>query len=245
MKIGILETGELTDDLSAKHGDYPSLFTRFLHAIDPNIDFHSVKILDGELPASPNDAEGWIITGSKHGVYEDHFWIDPLKEFIRSSVTARVPLAGVCFGHQILAEALGGKVEKSEKGWGLGVHDYTIAAKPSWMTGLNASFSGHAVHQDQVIELPETATDIATSNFCPYAALVYGDPEAPAALSVQPHPEFSASFVDDLIAARVPDVFSAEQADKARATLGLTVHNKDWANWIHSFLDVSTARNRQ
>ena len=245
MKIGILETGELTDDLSKKYGDYPSLFARMLHAVNPEIDFHSVKVLEGELPKAPRDAHGWIITGSKYGVYENHFWIDPLKEFIRLSVNTNTPLAGICFGHQILAEALGGKVEKSHKGWGLGVHNYTVTTKPSWMEGINGAFAGHAVHQDQVIILPETATVIASSEFCPYAALVYGDPESPNALSVQPHPEFSADFIHDLIETRVPDVFSKEQADKARATLGRPVDNEDWANWIHSFLVLAAAPNKK
>ena len=245
MKIGILETGEISDDLLGKHGDYPSMFTRLLHTIDPDVDFFSVKILNGELPKRPDDADGWIITGSKFGVYEDLPWIEPLKKFIRTSIDHKIPLAGICFGHQILAEALGGKVEKSKKGWGLGVHDYTVETKPTWMRGLNDVFSGHAVHQDQITKLPETATVIASSEFCPYAALVYGDPENPDALSVQPHPEFSADFVDDLIELRVPEVFSEDDASKARATLGLPVHNEDWALWIHKFLDLAATHDKK
>jgi len=243
MKIGILETGEISDDLYDKHGDYPTMFKALLHAIDPDVDFFSVRVLEGELPSSADAADGWIITGSKFGVYEDLPWIDPLKVFIRAAVDKKIPIAGICFGHQILAEALGGKVEKSHKGWGLGVHDYEIEAKPSWMEGAHEGFSGHAVHQDQIIELPESATVIASSEFCPYAALVYGDPENPDALSVQPHPEFSADFIDDLIEIRVPEVFSEDLASEARASLGLPVHNSDWALWIHRFLDLAAAHN--
>lgn len=245
MKIGILETGEISDDLLDKHGNYPSMFERLLHAIDPEVDFISFKVLDGELPETPDEADGWIITGSKFGVYEDLPWIELLKKFIQTAVKLDIPLAGICFGHQILAEALGGKVEKSHKGWGLGVHDYDIEAKPSWMHGIDKGFSGHAVHQDQVIELPESATVIASSEFCPYAALVYGDLENPVALSVQPHPEFSAEFIEDLIRIRVPHVFSEDDASKARATLGLPVHNEDWALWIHKFLDLAATHNKK
>ncbi|MGE4612467.1 MAG: type 1 glutamine amidotransferase [Paracoccaceae bacterium] len=239
MKIGILETGEISDDLVGKHGDYPSMYMSLLHAIDPSVDFFGVKVLEGKLPESPDEADGWIITGSKYGVYEDLPWIEPLKNFIRTSVKHKIPVAGICFGHQILAAALGGTVEKSHKGWGLGVHDYDIEARPSWMKGAGKRFSGHAVHQDQVIKLPESATVIATSEFCPFAALVYGDPENPDALSVQSHPEFSAGFLDDLIEIRVPEVFSEGDASNARATLGLPVDNNDWALWIHSFLELA------
>lgn len=244
MKIGILETGEISDDLKGKHGDYPSMFKNLLHAIDPSVNFFGVKVLDGKLPESPQDADGWIITGSKFGVYEDLPWISTLKNFIKASVEQKVPLAGICFGHQILAEALGGAVEKSHKGWGLGVHDYSIEARPSWMEGSDSGFSGHAVHQDQVVKLPESATAIATSEFCPFAALVYGDPESPDALSVQSHPEFSADLIDDLIEIRVPGVFSKEDASQARATLGLPVNNNDWALWIHKFLKLAASREK-
>ena len=244
MKIGILETGEISDDLLDKHGNYPSMFERLLHAIDPKVDFFGVRVLDGELPKSPKDADGWIITGSKFGVYDDLPWIEPLKKFIQNAIEHKVPLAGICFGHQILAEALGGKVEKSDRGWGLGVHDYKLETKPRWMQGTDDGFSGHAVHQDQVVKLPESATVLASSEFCPYAALVYGDPENPDALSVQPHPEFSTDFIEDLIKIRVPDVFSEVDASKARATLGLPVHNEDWALWIHNFLNLASTHNK-
>lgn len=242
MKVGILETGEISEDLYDKHGDYPTMFKALLHAIDPDVEFFSVRILEGELPEKPGAADGWIITGSKFGVYEDLPWIKPLKTFIQATVSEKIPMAGICFGHQILAQALGGEVEKSHKGWGLGVHDYRIDDKPTWMKGSHTGFSGHAVHQDQIIRLPDTATVIASSEFCPYAALVYGDPENPDALSVQPHPEFSADFIDDLIGIRVPHVFSEDLATAARATLGSPVNNAEWALWIHSFLDLAANR---
>ena len=64
------------------------------------------------FPEGIHDADGWLITGSRHGAYEDHPWIPPLEEFIRDAYAAQVPLVGICFGHQIIAQAMGGKVEK-------------------------------------------------------------------------------------------------------------------------------------
>lgn len=245
MKIGILETGEIPETLHVKHGDYPSMFMRLIGQIAPNTTFVSYKALNGELPDTPTDTDGWIITGSRHGVYESLPWIAPLKEFLRDCLTQKVPVAGICFGHQILAEAMGGRVEKSNKGWGLGVHEYTVDKPLSWMNGFENGFATHALHQDQITRLPADTTVIASSDFCEYAALVYGDPESPDAFSVQPHPEFSSSFVDELIEQRTPEVFEAGLANTARETLGQHVDNDKWAHWIYKFLAQAADRRKE
>ena len=154
MKIGILETGEVHPDLKARHGDYPAMFEALLRTADPALEFAVVRVVAGEMPAAPTQADAWLVTGSRHGVYDDLPWIEPLKAFLRAAVAARVPVIGICFGHQILAEALGGRAVKSDKGWGLGVQDYELAARPGWMDGLPDRFAVRALHQDQVVELP-------------------------------------------------------------------------------------------
>lgn len=239
MKIGVLETGEIPENLLDKHGDYPSMFAQMLQRENPEIEVFAVKVCNGEMPAAPTDADGWIITGSRHGVYDDLPWIAPLKTFLRGCVEAGVPVAGICFGHQILAEALGGKVEKSDKGWGIGVHDYKVENLPTWMEDMGDGFSGHAVHQDQIVNLPPDATVVASSDFCDYAALVYGDPENPKAISVQPHPEFTAQYVGDLIDGRLAPVLSEDLAQSARDSLGRKVHNAEWGRWINRFLTLA------
>lgn len=243
MKIGILETGEIPESLLDIHGDYPSMFARMLQDENPDLEIVPFKVLNGEMPTSPDVVDGWVITGSRHGVYDDLPWIDPLKEFLRECVRQKVPVAGICFGHQILAEALGGKVEKSDKGWGIGVHDYHAKNAPVWMKGMDQGFSGHAVHQDQIVKLPPDATVVASSEFCEFAALVYGDPESPDAISVQPHPEFSADFIDDLIDSRLANLLTEDLADTARNSLGQRVHNDEWGGWINRFLELASKRN--
>jgi GMP synthase-like glutamine amidotransferase len=143
---------------------------------------------------------------------------------------------GICFGHQILAEALGGRATKSEKGWGLGVQDYELVARPRWMDGLPERFAVRALHQDQVVRLPRDATVLARSPHCEFAALAYGDPEAPDAVSLQPHPEFGPEFMDELLVLRAGVAFPEAAADVARASLVRPVENEAWARLITAYL---------
>jgi GMP synthase-like glutamine amidotransferase len=241
MKIGILETGEVHPDLEARHGDYPAMFQALLRTADPTLDFATVRVVAGEMPASPSQADAWLVTGSRHGVYDDLPWIEPLKAFLRACVAARVPVVGICFGHQILAEALGGRAVKSDRGWGLGVQEYELAARPGWVRGLPDRFAVRALHQDQVTALPPGATVLARSPHCEFAALVYGDPEAPDAVSLQPHPEFGPDYMEDLLALRAGTAFSLEAAAAARASLGRPVDSGAWARLNVDFLRRAAA----
>jgi GMP synthase-like glutamine amidotransferase len=236
MKIGILETGEVHPDLKARHGDYPAMFEALLRTADPGLEFAVVRVVAGEMPATPHQADAWLVTGSRHGVYDDLPWIEPLEAFLRAAVAARVPVIGICFGHQILAEALGGRVVKSDKGWALGVQDYDLVARPGWMAGLPDRFAVRALHQDQVVELPPGATVLARSPQCAYAAIAYGDPEAPDAITLQPHPEFGPEFMDELLALRAGTAFPVEAAAAARKSLERPVESADWARLIVAFL---------
>lgn len=236
MKIGVLETGAVDPDLAARHGDYPAMFARLLGAVDPELEFATVRVVAGEMPAAPAQADGWLVTGSRHGVYDDLPWIAPLKAFLRDCIAAGAPVVGVCFGHQILAEAMGGRVVKSDQGWALGVQDYDVVARPGWMAGVPDRFAVRALHQDQIVALPAGATVLARSAQCAVAALAYGDPEAPDAISLQPHPEFAPEFIDELIARRAGAAFPVEAAAAARASLIRPAHDADWARIIVGYL---------
>ncbi len=203
MKIGILMAGLLPDDLVAKHGQYDALYKRFLEG--NGFEFVSYRVVENQFPNSVDDADGWLLTGSKHGAYEDHDWIAPLENFIRQAYDKNRPMVGICFGHQIFAQALGGKVEKFSGGWAVGKQTYALEE-----TGGDVDLM--AWHQDQVTSLPPEAKIVGSSPFCPYAALAYGN----TALTVQPHPEFDLEFVKDLFEARkemLPQEVMARQND--------------------------------
>src|SRR5699024_9937248 len=128
MRLGILETGKVNAALEDRHGAYPDMFARLYRAADPSIEMRSWSVVEGELPAAPEECDAWLITGSRHGVYDELPWIEGLKDFLRRARAARVPIIGICFGHQIMAEAFGGRAEKSAKGWGIGVQEYAVHA---------------------------------------------------------------------------------------------------------------------
>ncbi len=205
MKIGILRTGHCPDEFRPRFGNYDEFFKRFLAGHD--FEFTDYPVVDGVFPASAWDRDGWIVTGSKYGAYEDHDWIPPLEDFLRDSFTARVPIVGICFGHQILAQALGGRVEKFEGGWSVGVESYRL-------DGHEEAVQLIAWHQDQVIELPTGASVAGSSSFCRYAAIRYGD----QAYTLQPHPEFEADFVAGLIDSN-PGSLPQDIANKAITSL--------------------------
>ena len=202
MLIGILQTGMAPDAL-LDQGDYPDMFARLL---DGNgFTFRTFRVVDGQFPASTRDCDGWLITGSRHGAYEDHPWIPPLEEFIRDSFAAQVPVVGICFGHQIVAQAMGGKVERHAGGWAVGATDYDFGGQHLTL---------NAWHRDQVTKVPKNAKVVASNDFCRNAALLYDD----RAFTVQAHPEFRPEFIDGLMKTRgkglVPDEVMADAAKR-------------------------------
>lgn len=242
MLLGILETGRVNDQLINRHGDYPSMFGALFKAADPSVETRTWPVLDGVLPESPEDCDAWLVTGSKFGVYDPEPWIDPLKDFLRAVRAARVPLIGVCFGHQIMAEAFGGRAEKSAKGWGCGVHAYRFETVPAWISKADDRFEVHAMHQDQVTAIPEDATVLASSPFCEFAMLSYGDPELPDAISIQPHPEFGTDYARDLVALRTGNAIPESVGTEALSTFGRPVVATEFAEWCLAF--ISQARSR-
>ncbi|WP_374642059.1 type 1 glutamine amidotransferase [Tabrizicola sp.] len=208
MQIGILQTGASPDALRGEHGDYPDFFERLLQG--RGLAFRRFHVEAMEFPAGVQDCDGWLITGSRHGAYEDHPFIKPLEDFVRKAYAQHVPVVGICFGHQIIAQAMGGKVERYAGGWSVGPTDYDFGGE---------KFTLNAWHRDQVTLKPAMAEIVGSSDFCENAALLYDD----RIFTVQAHPEFPNSFVDGLMRTRgpglVPDELMAAARDRFQGPL--------------------------
>ncbi|MEM9139124.1 MAG: hypothetical protein AAGB15_04780 [Pseudomonadota bacterium] len=242
MRLGILQTGWVPDGFAERYGEYPDIFDRFYNHKDPSVTVAGYPVVANEVPTDPYECDAWLVTGSKYGVYDDQPWIGPLKTFLLAIRAARVPLIGICFGHQIMAEAFGGRAEKSDKGWGCGVHDYSFDQRPAWLGAQGPGFSMHAMHQDQVTAIPEDATRLASSPFCEYAMLSYGDADAPDAISIQPHPEFNEDFARDLVELRAVSMIPKDVSDTAMKSFGQPVHGDAFVRWSLDFIRGALAR---
>ncbi len=225
MKLAILETGRPPGQLADEFGDYPAMFEAMLGS---GFEVDSFDVQAGKLP-EPRAHDAYLITGSPAGVYDPLPWIAPLQQFIRAAKDAR--MVGVCFGHQVMAEALGGQVEKSDRGWGAGLHRYDVVRPEPWLDGAGTIFVP-ASHQDQVVAQPPNTEIVAQSDFTPFAALSWTDRPA---ISFQFHPEFSPAFAKALIEKRydiVPD------PDAAIASLDAPNDNARVGGWIRRFLEA-------
>jgi GMP synthase-like glutamine amidotransferase len=220
MLIGILQTGHAPEPLVAQSGTYPDMFRRLLSG--HGFEFRDHAVVDMDFPASVQDCDGWLLTGSRHGAYEDHPFIPPLEQFIRDAYAAGVPMVGICFGHQIIAQALGGKVERFSGGWAVGPQDYDFGGETIRL---------NAWHRDQVTERPPDAQTVATHPFCTHAALVYGD----RAFTVQAHPEFRPDFVAGLMETRGKGLVPEPLMDQARARLDQPLDDTTLAARIAAF----------
>jgi GMP synthase-like glutamine amidotransferase len=228
MRIGILETGRPPGHLERDFGRYDAMFARLL-----GCDVANYEVAAGRFPESIEDHAAYIVTGSAAGVYEDHDFIPPLKAFLREA-KGKATLVGICFGHQIMAEAFGGKVTKSERGWGIGLHRYDVWEPAPWMDRVE-SFAVPVSHQDQIVEQPPDSRIVAASPFTPFGVLAYEDQPA---ISFQCHPEFSHGFAEALIEhrrERLPD------PDAALESLREPDDRVQVGGWIRRFIESSSA----
>jgi len=228
VRIAILETGAPPRRL-AHHGDYPAMLRGILEGAGQ---FTTFDVQAGDFPADPSAYDAHLVTGSPAGVYDDLPWIAPLFDYLRAA-RGRTRMIGICFGHQAMAQAFGGEVIKSPKGYGLGLHTYRVENRAPWMIGNGDAVAVAVSHQDQVVTLPPGTTVLAGSEFTPFGALDYGD----GAISFQQHPEFDAPFAKALVEIRRGKLLTDEQTDAAIATLDQPNDRVLMAGWIRRFLE--------
>lgn len=231
MRIGILKTDAVRPEWVDEFGEYPQMFEQLLGSVDPTLEFVSYDVEEGEYPDDIGEVDAYLITGSKSSVYEDKEWIRVLEDFVRAIHAREMKLVGICFGHQIVAQALGGKTEKSEKGWGVGAHIASFEGFPEWHDGASSDFHLLVSHQDQVVQPAPGTVVLAGSDFCNNAVCQLGE----HILTFQAHPEFVKGYSENLLNLR-REVIGEDNYEQGMASLGKTLDRERVARWIATFL---------
>lgn len=232
MKVGLLECDHVREEFRPIAGDYRDMFPALFMPLAPDWEFVFYDVANGQFPASVDECEVYLCTGSKSSVYDDEPWIHALKAFVQQIKTHQKIFLGVCFGHQMLAEALGGKVQKSAVGWCVGIHEFTLQKPmPAWMTPLKERLNLLMMCQDQVHQLPPDSTVLASADDCPVAMFRVGE----RMLGVQAHPEFPLLYEEALMRSRVERI-GAEKTAKGVESLTLPLHSTQMAQWMVAFV---------
>lgn len=242
MHIGILRTDTVLEQFQSGHGDYPAMFRAAL--TDPAVlppalrgeppRFSDHAVFAGELP-DPEACDAYLITGSRHSVYDDLPWLPPLVRFLEAALAARRRVVGICFGHQLLAHYFGGETTRAETGWCVGVHDNRVLARQPWMEPAADRFGLLSSHRDQVRRLPEGAECFASTERCPYAGFVIRG----QAIAFQGHPEFTKPYAADLLRMRAEQLGPAVFAE-GMGSLEQSADSQLVSRWILNFLAEPT-----
>ncbi len=227
MKIGLLECDHVADKFRPIGGDYREMFPALL----PQLDMAFYDVCKGHFPDDVRECDAYICTGSKYSVYDEMDWIRQLKGFVREVHDQEKPFIGVCFGHQMMGEALGGKVQKAEAGWCLGVHSFQLQERPAWIKPPRKSFNLLMLCQDQIKALPPDSRVLASAADCPVGMFMVGK----HMLGIQAHPEFLKPYVKAIIKDRKERV-GAPKATAGLKSLRRVVHSPVVAQWMQAFL---------
>lgn len=233
MHIGILKTDSVLPKFSPTFGEYPEMFRSVLSLPGrEDLRFTTFDVEHFEYPENVNACDAFLITGSKKSVYDDEPWIHRLRDYVVNLHESRVKLIGICFGHQMVAHALGGKTEAAEVGWGVGVHTAKVIVRAPFMDPPRDEISLIVSHKDQVTELPKGAVLLATSEFCPHAAFQLGG----HILTFQGHPEFCKDYSKALMEYR-EEILGEEKFSQGIRSLQTDTDEAIIAYWILNFVD--------
>jgi GMP synthase-like glutamine amidotransferase len=229
---GLLVVGHVDERSRHIAGDYPELFADLLAPFDVRVVPYAVD--EDELPQSLRECDGWLCSPSRLSVYDDVPWIADVEEIIRTAIRDDHPFVGICFGHQLLAQALGGRVERAAGGWGVGVHEYEMLRHVAAMHPRLERCALIASHEDQVVEVPTGVDVIARADYCPVAGLAAGE----RVWSLQAHPEFVPELADELLSLRV-GLIGPERVEAARSSLRRPSDRGTVAAWIAATFGVA------
>lgn len=217
--------------ISAKaSGQYWDRFNVFFENAETKIKLKKYDIRNDEWPDSPEDCDGYVITGCGLSANDPDEWIAELIRFIRECYVGKVKMVGICFGHQVIAKAMGGTVELNPNGWGLGIKKQEVVLQRPWMKPPQKNFNIIASHKEHVVELPSNAEKLATSSHCKITAFDISD----LFLGFQGHPENS-SFTSGVSIDTRKDILDPEVYEKAKSSLVVEAEQKLIATWINNF----------
>ena len=231
MIIGILQADDLTDEVVQRYGRYAAMFEKLLSSADPKLEFQTYQVTQLEYPQHINECDVYLITGSKSSCYEDTQWIHRLKQFVVDCHEQEKKLLGICFGHQLIAHALGGMVQKYDRGWGVGIATSKITHQPHWLTPEQQEFNLLVSHQDQVTRLPPEASLVAGNEFCPIASYRVNH----SILTFQGHPEFTHDYVHYIMTQR-RQLIGEQAYQQGMESLQQNEDNELVAKWIVNFI---------
>ncbi|MCL4296637.1 MAG: GMP synthase [Anaerolineae bacterium] len=230
MKIGILNADPATYVID--HQTDPEKIELFFRAGGADLEFTTYEAVQGELPESVAVADVFLISGSPHSVYDGLPWISGLEQFIQRCYAQHKKLVGICFGHQLIAQALGGQVTKSDNGWVVGLHEISLYQHPAWLSPAEPRCSLYFVNQDQVVTLPPQAELIGGNELCPHAIYTIGE----QVLSIQAHPEQPARFLRAVITFLGPKMGPEVQAKALASLEKRQPDDRLAARWIVNFI---------
>ena len=234
MKIGLLECDHVREELLSIAGDYREMFPALFKTVAPHWQFEFFDVCNGIFPTSIDQCDAYICTGSKSSVYDDDVWITNLKVFVKELYQAGKTYIGICFGHQILGEALGGEVKKADVDWCVGVHSFELLGYQTWMQPALSSFNLLMMCQDQVLKLPPDSTLLAQTPDCPNAMFQVGN----SMLGIQAHPEFPKDYNRALMEIRVERI-GERKVEFGMMSLELPTNEKEIAQWFVNFVEMN------
>ena len=234
MQIGLLMCDHVAETLRPVSGDYADMFVALFARHSPEVTLTFYDIQNGDYPRALDECDGYLSTGSRYSVYDRDPWILDFQNFVRTLYREKQKFVGICFGHQMIAHALGGSCVKADTGWGVGVHEVAVYAKKPWMNPALSAYNLIVSHQDQVVALPSDSEVLGGNAHCPYAMMAVGG----HFLGIQAHPEYNAAYADALVHTRVERIGHGV-VQQARRSLYKEIDEAAVARWISTFFSAS------